>query len=254
MKRQLLALLFAFGFLAVNAQSFQFHDQSGNNLSGQTVTLTGDDSEYELTDYIKLMNNSGTSKNIKIKRYEVSVTPATTNYFCWTVCYAPMTAGAYPQFPYVGHLAWNDYVTASGSAYAPYQLIVYHKPNGNAGNSLYRYVAFDGANPNDSVEVFVAVNISAANSVNELFAVKSLNLFPNPANQVANIHYQFNNAAGEQQLVVSDMIGNRRKVMQLIGTEGTVRLDLNEYASGIYFVTVMRNGEAVSTKRLVVTH
>jgi hypothetical protein len=235
------------------AQNLQFHDQSGNNLNGTTVIQTGVDTDYSIEDYIQLRNNGSSAINVKIKRYEVSVVSGTTNYFCWTVCYAPMSAGAFPLYPVPGSPADNDYVTAPANNYAPYQLITYHRPNGLTGNSTYRYVAYDGNNPNDSAEVFVQVSISPV-SVEEKFAVKSLNIFPNPANNVANIQYQFNNAGNDQLLVVTDMIGTRRKAMAINGTDGTVKLDLNEFASGIYFITILKNGEAVTTRRLVVTH
>lgn len=245
------AFLFAFG---ANAQSFQFHDQSNANISGTEVVLTGIDTDYELDTYIKVMNTSGASKNIKIKRYEVTVVPTSINYFCWTVCYPPMNAGVKPVFPLPSDGAYADFVTASASSYAPNQLIAYHKPNGTTGTSTYRFVAFDGNNVNDSVYIDVTFNISSSVGVNDVDASPALfNIWPNPANSNAIIRYQFNSIAQEQQLIVTDMIGARKKSISLNGQEGTVNLNAEDLATGIYFVTIVRNGEAVSTKRLVIS-
>lgn len=253
MKKFLLSITVLLGVPAIMfaQSSFQFHNSSNVDISQTTLTLNGIDSDYELDTYIQVKNNSGSAKNIKIKRYEITAVPSSVNYFCWTVCYAPMTAGVKPLFPLTTDMAYNDYVTANANSYAPNQLIAYHKPNGTVGTSTYRFVAFDGANPNDSTWMDVQVDIVL--SVDEKSNLTQFNTWPNPASSITNVKYQFQNSSNDQQLVVTDMIGARKAAYNLVGNEGTLKVDLNDFATGVYFFTILSNGTSLSTKKIVVT-
>lgn len=255
MKRLLfsIALISSISANGFAQSSFEFHNLSNVDITGTVLTLTGVETDYELDTYIQVKNNSGSAKNIKIKRYEQSVVSGSTNYFCWTVCYPPMSAGAEPVFPTPSDLAYNDYVTANANAYAPYNLIAYHKPNTTVGTSIYRFVAFDGANPNDSAYVDVQVDISAANNVNEMEVVSHFSTWPNPASSTTHVKYQLNTVSSDQVLVITDLIGARKRSYSLTGKEGTINVDLNEFATGIYFFSIISNGLPVTTKKVVVS-
>ncbi|HWB62990.1 MAG TPA: T9SS type A sorting domain-containing protein, partial [Chitinophagales bacterium] len=95
-----------------------------------------------------------------------------------------------------------------------------------------------------------------ASAINQTQAIKQLQVFPNPANNIAEITYSLNQSA-PVSLELYDLAG--RKVQSAINnqvqTPGRYRAMLNteNLEPGIYFYTLTANG-ITQTKRLEIVH
>jgi len=73
-------------------------------------------------------------------------------------------------------------------------------------------------------------------------------LYPNPSNGSVNIEVENNNETLE--IVVTDLVGN---TIKKITSEGNEKFELSISESGIYFISVVTDGEYISTQKLVIT-
>jgi len=77
--------------------------------------------------------------------------------------------------------------------------------------------------------------------------------FPNPANQVAQIQYDFSDVPHDEAvLVVHDIMGHAIYRRQLNNTSGSAVLRVENWPAGIYTTSVLLDGVFVRTERLVV--
>lgn len=251
--KKLLLFTFLFSGFSLFAQNLQFLNQANANISGTTLTISGNVNDFSLEHYVKIRNNGSSNIDVKVKRYEVSAVSGSKNYFCWTLCYSPMNAGAVYQFPTPSDNAWNDYVSVNAGVTAAYQLIVYYQPYNNIGSSTYRYVAFDGNNQNDSVYIDIVFDVTAL-SVSEINKQSTFNLYPNPANNNVNINFEVPNVATSRQIIIYDVLGNKVADYSLSGTSGKLSVDVSMLNNGFYFFSLIENSKAVLTKKLMVSH
>ncbi len=90
MKKIILSFtMVALGFLASKAQSLMLHDSGGNSIGGTTVNVNTADVNSQVAYHAEVHNMAGTAKNVKVKRYKVSIQPLAFGDFCWTSCYDP---------------------------------------------------------------------------------------------------------------------------------------------------------------------
>lgn len=252
MKKLVLLSISCFTVFQLSAQNLQYLDQSNNNLSATSITISGTVSDFSLEDYVKIRNNGASNIDVKVKRYELSAVTGTKNYFCWTLCYSPMNAGANFQFPIPTDNAWDDYVTVNAGAISAYQLIVYYQPYSNTGSSTYRYVAFDGNNPNDSTYIDIVFDVTLG--VNEINKTTNFTLFPNPANEQVNINFEVANVSSSRTIIVYDVLGNKVAEYALGGNTGRIAADVSNLNNGFYFFSLIENNKAILTKKLMVNH
>ena len=86
-------------------------------------------------------------------------------------------------------------------------------------------------------------------------SLAQVNLFPNPASNVLNVDFVFDQAYDSQvQLYVTDMTGKQLKQQQWTATAGQQRqkLDVSQLPAGIYMLHLI-NGEEHVTQKFVVT-
>jgi hypothetical protein len=89
-------------------------------------------------------------------------------------------------------------------------------------------------------------------SLDEVTAVSGINVFPNPANNVANVSIELSNDAAVA-INVTDLSGKVVYTTDLGTVNGTqdVQVNTSSFTSGVYMVNVSVDG-AVSTQKLVV--
>lgn len=90
------------------------------------------------------------------------------------------------------------------------------------------------------------IGIHSESAISDVFTV-----FPNPANEEIIIQYE-NNANKKCSLIFYDLMGKIVKEEELKIGSGIYKTDVSNFAPGIYFCSLMVNGEFVSTKKLVV--
>lgn len=114
------------------------------------------------------------------------------------------------------------------------------------------------ADENDNAGLLAGnINYNPANGIDDhAIDAASVNCFPNPANEKTNLSFTLT-AASEVTIEVFDALGNRVESIsnngQLAAGTHTQVISTENYAAGMYFVTVT-TGETVITRRMSVVH
>jgi hypothetical protein len=95
------------------------------------------------------------------------------------------------------------------------------------------------------------VTVDMIVGVGDVDFAQSIRLFPNPAKEVTNIDYSFEDSRN-LMITVTNAVGqvvHQQEAPQ--GQRARVELDLSNYSNGVYFVQ-FNDGENQLTRRLVV--
>ena len=80
------------------------------------------------------------------------------------------------------------------------------------------------------------------------------NVYPNPADDVAEVDYQLNGAVGEAKLILLNVLGAPINEYGLDRGDRKVRIVTRDLATGYYLYQLSVDGKKVATKRLLVRH
>lgn len=87
---------------------------------------------------------------------------------------------------------------------------------------------------------------------NEHIAVS--NIYPNPANDYAEISYQYTGSANEAKLVLINVLGSPIGEYELAKNDRKLRIATSDMMTGYYFYQLSVDGKKVATKKLLVRH
>ncbi len=222
----------------------------GANLNNTTLMASGVPADSELQFALSIINTSTQTYTLKCKRTEVDVMAGTENITCWDTCAPLLVAGDFETMivgevgiEYVEVIAPNDTATS---------FLARYKPKNLDGCSLFLYEFFDVANPNvilARVHGRFTHNISTSCTAS-LITKNDLefSMYPNPTNN----QLTFNTNDRNLFFQISDLQG--RRVVNKTELVNGKRLDLGFLHSGVYFVSVLKNGIVLKTERLVVKY
>lgn len=231
----LFTLMIAFLLLAVENSAF------AGNLVAQNATLnvTGPDT-VTLEATVTIVNNGANSMYVRVARKAKNLMPHHTTQFCWTLCYSSSTS-----------ISPDSILLNPGGSTSVF--IGYVKPWGFEGNSSVTYCFFD-SNPADSLYLTFNYTFLSTVGINEIPTRPVItNAYPNPADGVTSIVYNLN-ATKEAKLVIYNLLGSVVKEMKLTEKQNTVFISTTDLKSGIYFYSLVADGKAVSTRKLIVAH
>ncbi|MFT6480770.1 MAG: hypothetical protein ACJAVP_003932 [Spirosomataceae bacterium] len=80
------------------------------------------------------------------------------------------------------------------------------------------------------------------------------NIYPNPANAVANIEYELRDNNAKAELTFYDMLARKVSTYELNSFDRKLRVDTRNWESGIYLYQLIIDGKKVATKKLLVRH
>ncbi|MBD2755405.1 T9SS type A sorting domain-containing protein [Spirosoma validum] len=80
------------------------------------------------------------------------------------------------------------------------------------------------------------------------------NAYPNPADEVAELDYQFNGSVREAKLTLLNVLGTPITSHELDRNERKVRIATRNLDTGYYLYQLTLDGDKVATKRLLVRH
>jgi len=242
--KKLLLIMYLSGIVSVISYSqiyLSLCDSTGPVANNEMKTFRGAPTVGEIGSYIFVANSSDTALSVKVKRVEISVLDSTSNYFCWGLCYGDTIS----ESPIAVTIPPHDTNKVDFTAH--------YAPNGHIGISTIRYVFFDEDNRSDSV-CFVVLYNTTPIGIEDQKPVKNLvRVYPNPAEKMANFEYSIGTYS-ESSLVIRNLLGSAVKTIKLTTGEGRFSLNTNELNDGIYFYSLIVNGETKISRKLIIKH
>jgi subtilisin-like proprotein convertase family protein len=131
--------------------------------------------------------------------------------------------------------------------------ITYTNTDGNAVYDFFTFVVEDGTGGWTGTPRFnIVIDENAVTGTDERDFANSIFLFPNPASNLLNVTFR-QPLAGESTLFIADLQGRLVSQQKVDAAQQNLKLDLGQFADGIYFLTV-RTAEGVFAKKFVVQH
>jgi hypothetical protein len=246
MKKTLLTLSVIILFCGVSfGQGLLLFNLDGSPIgNGDTIYVFGDTTTgIAMVSHAMVKNDGAASKQVKVRKIEISLIPGTTNTFCWGLCFPPTTyVSPSPIAISAGATDTSDF---SGD----------YTPNGQIGTSLIAYKFFNINDLNDTVMVVVSYNATGVgiSNVSENKVIFS-NAYPNPANSYTVFNYNLPLSSTNPKIVIRDLLGSVVGESMLSGNRGNAVISTSELKSGIYFYSLMVNDRIFTTRKLVVQH
>ena len=213
------------------------------NPVGDTVILWGEPSEFELVMYANLHNNTGNAMNIKVARKEISMVENTFSQICWAgLCYSPtVDTSANYQLVMAGGISGDE--DFSG----------HYAPNGNIGTSIVEFTFYNVDDPSVKVSVVVKFWASPEGIAEDAMRGGSISdIYPNPATNYVNLDFNLTSQVKEAKVRVINLLGSVVKEANIESGTNQLRLDISDLDNGVYFYSILVNGDTYKTKKLVV--
>ena len=159
---------------SVASQGLRIYDLSGNDISGSTISVSGNAlPNSELFKRIRVMS-ADTALVFLIKSY-VSIVENNCNYFVWnSCCYPPNAFESSPEILYPG--TYSDTVW------------FHYLPDGNCGSSTIVYSIADANNLANSVSLTIIFIVTSVSQVEKQYC-SGLNVYPNPAIDFVSVDF-----------------------------------------------------------------
>ncbi len=228
MKKLYLLVCLAITSLAVNAQS----------LTATNIYFSGDPMFF-IEGHATITNVSSTAKDIYVQRVTNNLAVNHNSYFCWAQCYAAQVSIS-PDFITIQPGANTDVFRGDVET------------NLTPGTSIVTYCFYDGANIGDSVCVeYVYPTFTGLNDVpsGKNYISKA---YPNPAADVANFYVNVEKSKSAQ-LKFFNMLGAQVKEVDVNNAKNSVKVNVTDLKSGIYFYSLWVDGKSTSTGKLMVS-
>ena len=240
-KYLLTLLLILFGTSTVFAQSFFLSIGSSDSLKPDTtIEVWGETGEYVMLETSAVVNNPQSFPiNVKVKKTHISIVEGTTNNFCWGACFGPTT--------FVSPSAMT--IDAGGNSGMLFS--GHYNTNGTVGSSIIKYTFFLEDDPTDSVAFNVKYTASST-SINESKQY-TYTAYPNPASSIIDIQYSFQ-GANDAKLVITNLLGSEVYNNNINVESKSVKINVSDFNSGVYFYSFIVDGKRHSTKKLIVRH
>lgn len=208
--------------------------------NGSTIVMNGVPEDAELVTHLWVKNNSAHSLSVKAKKVEISLLPNTNVTFCWAGNCFPPTVYESP----------NGAPIAAGAIDKEFS--GHYAPSLQKGQTKVQWVFWDEADVANSVSVFVDYNTFPAGS--EELAESRLNgAYPNPASSLVNIKYNLL-PGNDGYIILRNILGAEVAKAPISSGSGKVTFSVDNLSEGVYFYTLLLNGKATSTGKVVVRH
>ena len=240
MKKFLLPLAFVVCFgNHCFAQSFSLN-QTG------PVTITEEVSLNSMPEvYLAVTNNSSSTKSVQVERTILSHPEGSSFFYCWTQCFTADACLAY---------SINGSPTNIGAGATTTIFSAHYNSNGYAGINSIEYCFFDANNTTD--RTCIVINHEGTGGTSSIVEISGNSNFlsspqPNPANVSSTIVYNLAELK-YGKIVLRNMLGSVIKEIKLDKTSDSKILDVSALNAGIYFYSLVNNGQVISSQRLVV--
>lgn len=210
--------------------------------------------------HINVVNIGLDSINVICQRIEGAIIDTSENYFCWDECFIPAvsTSGIVRIGP--GDTVTNfigDYKIKGGQALTDPSTISYRfYVLENPGDSASLTISYGPSNAEEANYGTVAIGALPLGVEDILAKNKNaiLNLYPNPAETFVAIDYTLKHGAKDGAVVLRNILGESVYTSGIFGAFGKTLVPVEQLNNGVYFCTIVVEGEVQQTKRLVVNH
>ena len=220
------------------------HQPAGAVEPGRYEIVGNVDDMQELSFVMNVINNGTDAVSMTCERTIVSITDGAGNNFCFGNCFpddASFTevtidpiSGIDPNMPY--------YPYEFSAHFKPYDAMTWEMlPEGAELTVQYTFTE-RGGEPMTFEFYFRYDTSSVDENVSKLFS----NAYPNPASNFVNFDCEMQNAT----IAIYNMMG--QEVIRQDVNDSHVSINISDLTDGIYFYSVIVNGEAVKTSKLVV--
>lgn len=123
------------------------------------------------------------------------------------------------------------------------------------GGSFIRYIAFNKANPAQTVEFDLNFSIEEKPQKENIYNSSKITIrdvYPNPSVDHAFVNYNLLSDRTKAKVRVHNIIGNIVGEYDLTSAETILRIKTDELNAGIYFYTIYVDNESVLTRKLIV--
>jgi hypothetical protein len=244
MKKILLTIFFAglsSAFLLGQSLSLSWEEVEIGN--GDSIYVYGEIPEgfYELLSHAIVTNVSDRKVDVMVLRNEIYAVPGTTNYLCWFVCLSPET-----------NLSPEPIELEAGASTEDWEFAGHYQPNGHNGTSIIEYVFFNADNEEDFVAMKVFFVVSPASLADLRSRLVFGNAYPNPARNQVNFDYELPSGIQSASIQIFNMLGKRVSEMQINPSMRNVSIPVHDLGEGLYFYSLVINGETSMTRKLVI--
>lgn len=240
MKKSIFTLVFMAVIGCVSAQSLQFEWNGHVYSDGEEVVCTNDEYGYgEYIQHMQLRNLTSNELNVVVEKEVLEDLEGTMNFFCWGLCFGPDTYVS----PNPVAIPANT-ITDEGalSFHAMFEEPVF-------GKVLVRYSAYDEHHPDERATINVVFHKSGE-GLGETHAVYFGKPYPNPAN--STVSFDYNLSGSNATAVIYNLVGQEVMRQELYTFEGKMSMSVSSLNDGIYFCSVMHNGQTLATVKFVV--
>ena len=238
-KKSIITLLFLAAIGYASAQTLQFELDGNIFYDGEAIECTNDEYGYgEYIQHMQLRNLISDDLNVIVEKEVIEDLEGTMNFFCWGSCFGPDV------------MVSPNPVTVAGNSVTGDQDLSFHALYNDDvfGYVVVKYSAYDERHPDDRVSIIVKFHKSGEGvDDNALFEMSQA--YPNPASSMVNFDYSFN---GNLTAVVYNILGQEVLRENLNANTGKLSFSVADLNDGIYFCTMLVNGNASTTQKFVV--
>lgn len=246
MKKFLLIASLAVAGFAKSQSSFLLTDPNTQQKAIYNYTFWVGMSDPTVTLEFPVTNTSSGSIKSRVRKTIITNASGQDVYFCYAAtCYTPNTMLT-PGAPII--LAGQTFPNGNGT----YGLRTDFDANGVLGQSIVRYTVYDSLNHSDSVNVTITYNVTANSIKTNAASMFVSNASPNPASTAVNFSYDLN-GANSASVRFYNSLGNLVKTVTLPANSKSTQVDVSALEEGFYFYSVVADGKAITTRRLVIT-
>ena len=185
-----------------------------------------------------ITNISASSKDVSVQRTVNNLFSGHNSYFCWVQCYSSGTSVAPDNIT----LAPGENTDVFRGDLETFAI---------SGISIVSYCFYDVNNPSDSV--CVEYIYDATTGLSEAVSGKNLisKAYPNPASTTTSFYVNLAKTSKNARLKFFNMLGAEVKDVAVL--QNTVKVNVSDLKSGIYFYTLVVDGKSTTTGKLMVS-
>ncbi len=239
-----LVALAGFASAQITFERIVDHENVGEVAPGRYEIIGNVNDMQELDFVTHIINNGDAAVTVTCERTIISITEGAGNNFCFGNCFPDDVSFTEVTIDPISSIDPN-------MPYYPYEFSAHFKPYDpmtwemlpEGAELTVQYTFTERGGEPMTFEFYFRYDTSSVDeNVSKLFS----NAYPNPASNFVNFDCEMQNAT----IAIYNMMG--QEVIRQDVNDSHVSINISDLTDGIYFYSVIVNGEAVKTSKLVV--